>query len=247
MVEKYKPYLHKVNDFMLYMYTDLPQFSELMQELQEHGLDSKCFYDKQWSKKEVDDAEFLILGAINECEDPVRSEFDTHFKNHCKKCKAHLEQTSDIKIRRKYVGKWDFYSAYEIRNIVSPRVKEILEREDVPGVAFRPVYTLKVEDPIGWQLIVEHILPPTHPDSNLRYSVNCPVCGLKSYVYSKTDPVAYGPEIRKLALDGFNRSHELFGGVVYPDPITIVPQRIRQLFKEHKIKGAGFAPIVIKE
>lgn len=246
LVEKYKACFIKSDDFLLSMYTDRPEYKELMQELQDVGLDGSGYFVREWTKKEIDTAEYLVLSPVYDCEDaPSLKDYNASFEPICSRCRV-LKQTADLKIKKKYAGKWDFFSSYEFRRIASPRLRELLEQEGVPGVSFRPVYTVKVEEPVGWQLLVDHTLPPVHPDSQLQDAVNCPECGFRSYVLSETEPLTYGHEIREIALDGFNRTHESFGGGIYCRPITIVSQNVRQLFLQHKIK-ANFEPVIIKE
>lgn len=246
LVEKYKSYFIKDDGYMLSMYTDLPEYQELMQEFQAVGLNGTGYFVREWTKKEINAAEFLVLSPVHDCSDePSEKDYNASFEPICSRCQV-LKQTSDLKIKKKYAGKWDYFSSYEFRQIASPRLRELLEQEEVPGASFRPVYTAKVEEPIGWQIMIEHALPPVHPDSQLRDSVNCPECGFRSYALSWTEPLTYGPEIRDIASKGFNRTHEPFGMGGYCRPITIVSQNVRQLFLQHKIK-ADFEPVIIKD
>jgi len=64
------------------------------------------------------------------------------------------------------------------------------------------------------------------------------------YTGTATDPYYYPATVRDTATD-FNRSSEHLGMFPYPITLTIISQRVRQLFLKYKVKRARFEPVIL--
>ncbi|MBL0387570.1 hypothetical protein JJB07_13065 [Tumebacillus sp. ITR2] len=92
----------------------------------------------------MDGAEYLMIFTTNQIDEPLVDNPNTHYRPKSESCKKYVDQTSDLKIKKKYAGKWDFYFPYEMEFAVSPSLRELFEAEGIQGMSYRPIYTNRV-------------------------------------------------------------------------------------------------------
>ena len=81
---RYEPYCEVVDREYkrLHMYTDKPQFIQLLEEVEEKRLGFNCQLDREYSKQELDSAEYLIIHPAIEIPDSIGDDFGPSTTRH---------------------------------------------------------------------------------------------------------------------------------------------------------------------
>jgi hypothetical protein len=246
--KKYKNSYRKMewNDGIAYIWitTNTSEYDEILKELEEN--DIKVFEDKtiEFSKKDLDNAEYLEINPKFEAINPYE-EYEA-FDEYKKGCGFFTKQIKDLMIRKKDLGKKDILKSYDEEIIVSLRLWEILKNEKLKGLEFRPVYTKGEIEPVAYQVIIGNQLPKLQSKTRMDIAINKPQFGFVSYTMESYDFLYYSHDDFKNAKD-FNITTEYFGIGLYPRPLRIVSQKVRQVLLKEKIKGIEFEPIYFEE
>ena len=147
LITRYEPYCEVVKrEFeSLHIYADKPQFIQLLEEIEEKRLGFHYHLIEEYSKQELDSAEYLVIDPAIEIADSIGDDFGLFYDPSCSLCRAFIHQHSDLRVKAKYAGKKEFVSASEREHLVSPQFKEILESAGLEGAGYRPVYSSKGE------------------------------------------------------------------------------------------------------
>lgn len=226
------------------IYSDLPEYSMLVEQLQKNDFYYRVQSKIEFSKKELEEAQFLSFNIKHLCENTYTNNFNQYFLEETEGSSVHTIQCNDLEILKSDLGNRDIVNSTENEYIVSNKLKEILEAENFEEVSFRPVYTKKKHEHIAYQIIIGNYLPCLHSKTDLKIGNDDWRYNIRSYIM-KEDTVLYYPrEILTKAKD-FNLSSEYFGTGIFPRPMRVVSQRVRQLFIKNKIKGIDFEPIFL--
>jgi hypothetical protein len=245
-VEKYAPYSERADDMYIEIFTDRPEYHQIVKELVNKDVDFSEWRLAVYSKIEFDSAEildietkFMALNPYGDGDDPGQ-----YYDRRCEKCNIYVDQRTDLMIKKKDLGTRDLLTSWENELLISCKLKAMFESERITGIQFRPVYTKGEVVPVAYQLVVSNVLPPCERYSDLTVNINCSQCGFKSYAAPTDKPLKYPKAIQENILD-FNRSSEYFGMGFYPRPIIVMSQRVRQLLIGNKVKGVHFTPIAL--
>lgn len=249
-LKKYEPYAVKVNFDMptIVMYTDQPQYSKLKEELEMHKDKIRVseWLELEYSKEELDSAEFLLLYTRFECDEGYADSPELFYDIWGEgKGRVAVHQHSDLMIRKKDMKNRDLFASWEGEYCVSSKLKGIFENELVDGSRFRPVYTMKdKENPIAYQIETTNILPKIHSKSNIVLIKEMHEYNFKVYGMYVEYPAYYSKDIIKAGCD-FNRTLEYYGPGWFPRPQIVISQRVRKILEKSKVKGVKYKPIFI--
>lgn len=140
---KYRSVAEEVDSNSVLIYTDIPEYHSLVNELTAVGVDVKVHRRIKFSPKEVDAAQFLSFHPPYEDLNPYTEEPGEFYQPACMECKAYICQTRNLSMRKNSLGKRNFLWSWEHELVVSPKVKSLFEREELTGMKFHPVFKKK--------------------------------------------------------------------------------------------------------
>ncbi|QAA33767.1 hypothetical protein [Clostridium manihotivorum] len=230
----------------IYVYTESQAYKEVIEYL-----DNNCIYyseiiSVEYSKKDLDNADYLQLWPKFESLNPYEGEWNMYFDEYAPSCGFYTKQHSNLMIRKKEIVNKDIIRSYEGEILVSTKLKNIMEDENLSGVMFRPVFTKQEAEPVAYQLVIENKLSNIHPSTQLTDAIKYKQNEFQSYTVDD-DSILYYSKNTFLRGKDFNTTLEYFGDGVYPRPFVIVSQRVRELLLKNKIKGLKFFPIYLVE
>ncbi|MDQ0201861.1 hypothetical protein [Neobacillus ginsengisoli] len=243
ILDSYNHVLKERDGTLVRMYSDLPEYNKLKDELISVGVEVEERRRVEFSKKEFDLAPLLALYPTYQDLNPYSEVPDTYFSSSCNQCNAYINQTNDLMIRRNSVGSRDFIMSWEAELLVSPKVKRLFDANSVTGISYRPVYTKKNIQEIAYQLVPLNELPPLQ--TMLNPAIDCSNCGFKSFGKAMDSVLCYGVE----AWDNYkdlNYTSEYFGEGYFPRRKIIISQRVRQILISSKVRGIRYEPVCIK-
>lgn len=230
----------------IFINTNTTEYSQILEELEEKHIKYQEIKIVEYSKKDLDSAQYLVLNPKYECINPYNDRFGKIIGEYKENCGFYTKQLADLMIREIDLGKRDILRSREGEQIiVSPRLKEILENYDLEGIKFRNVYTKGKKDIIAYQIVISNILPKLHSKTKLNIAIDAQHIGFVSYTMETDGLLYYSSDAFKNVKD-FNITSEYFGIGLLPINLKIVSQKVRQLLIKEKIKGIEFTPIFIE-
>jgi len=203
-----------------------------------------------YTKSEIEKTDYFKMDIATplELEGTEASVYGTKYEGGCPNPKCHLGKklVGDVFVDRKYMKKWDIGTLFP-DNYMSEKLRELIHSEDITGVSFiGEVKDFKGREmPTYYVMDIEHILPPM---AGSTWLINDPYpnpaynnCG-HQVIYLRSD-VQYEKE-KLIGAKDFNLSSEYIDNNRMQ--ALIVSNRVRKLFKQHKI-WARFSPIAVLE
>lgn len=244
ILDKYNHALEERDGTLVRIYSDLPEYNGLKNELLAAGVEVRERRRVEFSKKEFESVPLLALYPTYEDLNPYSEDPDKHFSVSCSHCNAYINQTNDLMIRKNSVGSRDFIMSWEAELLVSPKIKRMFDANLVTGVSYRPVRTKHDTQEIAYQVVPLNELPKLLT-TNLIPAIDCSNCRFKSYGKPMDSVFSYGMNV----LDNyknFNYTTEYFGEGYFPRRKIVISQRIRQILIQSKIRGIRYEPIIIE-
>lgn len=228
------------------VWKDSPTYEEVKRWLEEHHYsyidNSEAIYDK----KEFEEAPLLL--CIGKEIDYWGEEFGNEYRHvigcdEIPRCYSVKEQVADLRLDTKVMRNLDFGQLLSQEVIISARFRKLLEDNGFSGIGFRPIIRYPQGDVSTdfYQVKVDKMMPPMSFEVQPQ-KMECTKCGLTSVILRLEQPM-YNASVLADACD-FNLTREYFG-VAWPSRELVVTQRVRQLVKTHKLKGAYFLPIKV--
>lgn len=225
------------------IYTDSEEFEFLINESKKRNIELVFGrFEMEYSKKELDDAEFFWLNAKSYCSE-YSEEYGTEFsyEDKCTHCGAGRTQISELYINKSKMGKKDISVTYDLEWVISEKLYHILNCNEVTGLIYGDVKHKKnakiKNEPKLYQLKSQNILPKLNSKTEFYKEKFCTQCQ-QSGLFLKSLPV-YSREILVDAKD-FNYTEEYFGSGLAGKQVFIVSQKVYKIFKNEKIKGVSF-------
>jgi hypothetical protein len=226
------------------IYKNDKEYTRFIGQLQRDKIYFSQEFKAEYSKNEIDKSELLVLRLKYQCEMTYNGKYGMFFDEYANGCGVYTKQHSDLQILKRDLGQRDIFRSTENEYLVSIKLKSLIESEKLTGVIFRPVYTKKDNELIAYQMIIENKLPLLHEKTALEIANEDSRCNFMSYIKRREEPLVYEKETQK-AIKDFNITSEYFGIGVFPRPIRIVSQKVRQILLKNKIKGIEFEPVFI--
>jgi hypothetical protein len=243
ILHKYHSVAEEIDSSSVLMYTDIPEYQNLMNELTAVGIDVKEHQRIKFSPQEIDSAQLLSFHPTYEDLNPYSEDPGGFQQPSCMECKAYIHQTGNLLIRTSSMGKRNFIFSWEHQLLVSPKVKSLFESEELTGVNFRPAFQKDSDEPIAYQLIPTSVFP-TCNKQNLFTSDHCSKCGFITYGIPQDTVLQYTVDVLHDAKD-FNHTAEYFGSGWFPGREIIVSQRVRSIINKAKLRGVRYQPIML--
>lgn len=186
--------------------------------------------DRVYTRQELLAAELLhlmITGTVGEGRDHYGTRFD--WSQACRGCWSGLVQTGDLIIDKAKMGKKDIAKTYTSEVVISERLTQLIQEAQLKGYELRPVRHRSNrlrDEPILYQLIVTHTLPPVAPSTQVRTCSDCGRSGLELF----TEIYYRRQDLEKTGVKDFNQTMEWYHWI-------IVSQKVYRLFLEHKIRN----------
>lgn len=200
----------------------------LLQEFEKNNLSVRI--DRLYTAQELLAAELLhlmITGTVGEGRDHYGTQFDR--SQACRGCWTGLIQLNDLIIDKTKMGKKDIAMTYTGEIVISERLARLIQNAQLKGYEMRPVrhHSNRLRDePVLYQLLVTHTLPPVAP---LTQVYPCSICG-RSTLAAFTEIYYLRQDLEQRGVKDFNQTLE-------PPQELIISQRAYHLFLEYKIKG----------
>lgn len=211
---KYQSVVEEIDSSSVLIYTDIPEYQSLINDLTAVGVDVKVHRRIKFSLKEIDDAQFLSFHPPYEDLNPYTEEPGEFYQPSCRECKAYIYQTGNLFMRKSSLGKRNFLWSWEHELVSSPKVKSLFEREGLTGIGYRPVFQKKDDEPMAYQVVPTNVLPPCHKP-NIYESDHCSQCGFVSYGIPLDTTLQYSTNDLHDVKD-FNYTEEYFGSGWFP-------------------------------
>lgn len=222
------------------------EYKELKKVYEENR--DELYYDEdfeiEYTKKEIDEAEAFVVGVESVvCGYGDKSTFD-YFYPCCKNGHFVGEQFLDYEIPVNELRNRDLVLSDIYRLFISPKMKDILEKENAKNVMFRPIWTRKNHnEPIAYQIEVEKLLPSIQELNGMTVYKTCSECGKKIYKKRSDKPLYLTQQILD-NLEDFNATAEIFTELGNYE--IIINRKMFELLNKCGIKKIRFQPIFIK-
>ena len=234
---------------------DDPRLPVLLERLRHQNVYTTTFYDRRYSKRELDRAPWLWLNVGTAGVTGGSAVGQPHtYRNACNECGAGaLPEPPLIAHLSKVSPKGIDHTSYDGHLIVLTRIADALARGGVSG--FTP---LPVRSPRSWPsekyvwLHIDSVLPPMSDlSSGLLAEKRCPSCGRAGYGMSHTAPFVPYFECLPANAPDLNRTWEHFGEFEYqkrPRPLpgeqlVIASQLVRQVLLLAGLRRLRWTPI----
>jgi len=220
---------------------EYPLVMEFIEKYREYAY-RNVFYKHEFTKKEIDNAEYYRLGTKSIVCVTSTTEHDLYC---CDKKSFFWTIANNFKIGRKDMGNKLISFTSVNRFIVTPEVKERIEESDLQNFAFFPVLSKTQDEILAWQIETKELLPSLKEINGWRVETKCPNCGKQNYeglqIYDHT---LYIPLSMKENLKDINATQETFSGL--QARYYIISKRVYNLLKELGAKNLSCQPIVFK-
>jgi hypothetical protein len=237
--------------FSITMYQDLDEYNQLMSIINENSIDYTFTEGREYTKKELSDAEYLDIGIVYPWEHDLNEAEDYgtkySYENKCSTCGQGKTQISELIINTKKVKKLDM-ARINPEIIISDRLHELILRNNITGCELGAVRDYKGrDDEILYQLKCTNTLPSMDSQTKLeikdsRFCFDCRRNGLfqeSELIYKASDLAS--------ARD-FNLSEEYIGLANYCMQRVIVSKKFFDLYMKSKLRGINrIEPIKILE
>lgn len=234
------------------LFKDSPEYRYLVDTLNSMGVKFGEQTRRVYSMGELEAAQFLVASPLTYSGHPLPDD-DFHYREvsydprtGCPNCQNGMTQIAPLRLRRPGFGKNDVFGLWWVYEpVVTPRLKNLVEREGFTGCDFWPVLDHRSGRAWegAWQLVVKHTLTNMHPTSGIARSSE-PVCDCGRRGFNIPGDVAYRAESLGGALD-FNRTAEWFGATQFTRQLIIVSNRVFKAFRGDAIRGFEFEPVSI--
>lgn len=230
------------------VFSESPAYQYLQSVIEDKKLRGSCGEVWKFMKKEIEAAQFYRMGIADPWELDGKSEenFNTDYdmSNACSRCGAGRELASDLKVPLTKIKKKDI-AMLPPSIIINERLYDLIHGLNLTGCSFKPVRDYRTNNSSSYrQLIINNILPPLQSPTQIIKEEGywyCHECGKRGNLLRSG--LAYRESDLSNAKD-FNVTQEWFGLAVLEHEI-IVSKRVREVFKQEKIKSVVFQPVYI--
>lgn len=241
-----KQYMYSDKGFFeLPLFKDSEEYIYVLDFARKQSLTCEISEMTVYTTKEEEKCEYFYmwLSEPMELEAVYLEDYNTKFTGNCSKCEAGRQLIGDALVDRKLIKNKPILQLTDSLITVSKSVKWLVEENDLTGFNFEhQLKDFKGREMEEYFCVIpqdDNILPPMHENTWFREwrEKEC-----KHKQYWITSNVKYSRSDLIKAKD-FNFSYEFSYGL-NPNRFLIVSKRLRNVFKEHKIR-AGFQPVNI--
>lgn len=234
------------------LFKDSPEYRYLVDTLGSMGVKFGEQTRRVYSMGELEAARFLVASPLTYSGHPLPDD-DFRYRQvsygphtGCPNCQNGMTQVAPLRLRCPGFGRNDVFGLWWVYEpIITPRLKDLVERERFTGCDFWHVLDHRSGRAWdgAWQLVVKHALPNMHPTAGIARS-NEPVCECGRRGFNIPGDVVYYAESLDGALD-FNKTAEWFGATQFTRQLVIVSNRVFRAFRDNAIRGFEFEPVSI--
>lgn len=220
-------------------YTDVIK----LKELSPREIFYSELFEKEYSRKDYDDAEAFVINFINMSYGYADINVGNYFEKCCERGTLLLKQVKDYEISKSQLRNKDFAQTDFYRFVISEKVKHELNLIGVDDSIFRPVWERgKHGSPGAFQITPINILPPIAKVNRWKSYIGCKYCNKKLYNWEDNAPFYISQEAAD-SLQDFNITLEQVGNLC--TPLYIVNRKIYTFLKS-RYKRMYFEPIFVK-
>lgn len=201
----------------------------------------QMFYEHRFTKRELDEAEYLLLKCSAAPIEPIIKEQEAYSRCCCKS-NMRGEQLKCYTLRKGAMKNKILAHTYDYRWIFSVEAKEAMECAGFTNIKFLPVYNTSRKELLAYQLKEDNLLPELAEINGWKIYEKCPNCNRTDWDGIQTVPHPfYMPKEWKEQLQDFNFTAERFAvGSRY----CIISRRVYQLLLQLGAKKMSCEPIV---
>ncbi len=231
--------------FELPLFKDSEEYKYVLDLARKQNLTCEIFEKTVYTSKEEENCEYFYmwLSEPMELEAVYLEDYNTKFIRNCSKCEAGRQLVGDALVDRKLIKNKPILQLTDSLITVSKSVKWLVEENNLTGFNFnymlRDFKGREMDDYFCVEPQNDNILPPMHENTWFR-EWREKDCEHKQYWI--TSNVKYARSDLVQAKD-FNFSYEFSYGL-NPNRFLIVSKKLRNVFKENKIR-VGFQPVNI--
>ncbi len=243
-LKKDYPYCEK-GFFEIPLFEDSNEYKYVLDLAKKANLTCQVSEKTVYTTKEEEKCEYFYmwLSEPMELEAVHLEDYNTKFSSCCSKCDAGRQLVGDALVDRKLIKSKPILQLTDSLITVSKSVKCLVEERGLTGFNFehqlKDFKGRKMDDYFCVEPQKDNTLPPMHESTWFR-EWRDKVCEHKQYWIISN--AKYSRKNLQNAKD-FNFSHEFSYGR-NPNRFLIVSQKLRKVFKEHKVR-AGFQPVNI--
>lgn len=245
-----------------YISADDPFLKILDKIFEENHWELNKRLERNYSDKELSSCKLLTM-RINRVE---KGRFEAKLGNKfdlsksCEICRAGMNISSNLFLNESDIPKKnDISQTYDHQVLISRRIKDSLEKENILGVGFIPIFSSRIKKNLNWfKIHPKKILPPFSGSSKgITIENQCTKCHRTGFYGYPTYPI-------ELHYDKLNESilknadifytYEFFGyseirkpieDSIISNPLHIFKPKILNIFNDLKIKGLFFEPVIV--
>jgi hypothetical protein len=239
------------------VFRDEERYASLSGELKRRGIEFSEFpVQMVFSESEMNRAEFLKMnmagywGYPKPEDDYLKESYDT--SNMCPHCGQGIIQIKPLLVGKPgRFGNRDIAALnWEFEWLVTDRLRNLIEGEDLTGAEFWPLLYFKDRTEIAnlRQLIITNVLPPMSP--NAEFEV---VPERRERKCSHVPRIFSAHQMRYRREDissfkDFNLTNEYLGGGWFRlKRCTVVSSSVYKMFRHNKVKRVTFDPVIVED
>lgn len=242
LFEQCKKYSINEDSKLVLVPIDTKEYSDIMEYINRYTeWSSGLIYEHKYTKKEINDAEFLLLQSTSMiC--PQKSS-EKMFSKCCDKGVLFGSQEDFFQMKESDIRKKIITGTNAYRYFISMETKEKIISENISNIRFMSVYDIKNGSTLAYQIETVKFLPPLAECNEWRVYKKCEYCGKIIYdvLHKYTHPL-YLPKSIKNSLYDFNSTSEIFteiGARYY-----VISKRMYEILLDMGAKGLKCEPII---
>lgn len=196
-------------------------------------------FERKFSKGEINTAEFLILRVANIV---YSSSENDNFDYCCEDRCFRIGMNSNMRIESKSMKNKDLGFATNYRFVISERMKELLENNQIDNIEYIPVFQKKQNIIVAYQIEPKVVLPPLAKANEWKHYKSCEKSGQHIYDSNYKNQLIIPKEIAKNLMN-FNASIELFTELGTRE--YIISNKIYAILKDAGVRALICEPVRI--
>ncbi len=235
------------------VYTDVKEYLILLDVLQNNGIQYSEKTSVVYSKKDLDEAELLVMAPYHYCgypqpeEDNGYKEYSYDMDSVCPTCSQGAVQNNYLRVKKLKMEKYQISALHWLYEfVVTEELKKLLEKSNLSGFEFWPLIDYKrgIEYEGFFQLKVNGTMPSMNSETLIVPAKHVNSCECRKRGYILEGQIKYDRKVIDSIKD-FNKTEEWLGGGKTTWQKIIVTKKVYELFVKEKIKGIQFYPIII--
>ena len=197
-------------------------------------------FERKFSKSEIDYADFLVLRVANIVYSS--SEYD-NFDYCCEDRCFGIGMNSNMRIESRSMKNKDLGFATDYRFVISERMKELLENNQISNIDYIPVFQKKKDIIVAYQIEPKIVLPPLAVANEWEIYKSCKKSEHHIYDSNYKNQMLIPKSVSTYLMD-FNASIEMFSELGAHE--YIISKKMYTILKDAGVRALKCEPVRIE-